>query len=296
MSDGQGDIAAGAAGPNAAQFDYWNQVAGPKWVRLADSMDARLERILALLLGRAGARPGERVLDIGCGAGTSTLKLAEQVGPSGRVVGIDISEPMLALARRRVAERSLANISLLPADAQTHAFGPDLFDRVVSRFGVMFFADPVAAFRNLRGAMRPGGRLCFVCWAPLADNPHWRIPLEIAARRLGPPTPQPAHAPGPMAFSDPAYLRGVLEAAGFHEPRIATESVSLVGTTPDAEAALACVMGPTARLLEERTAPEPVREALRREIAEALLPFASQAEMLLPASVHLVSAEQVGAE
>ncbi len=280
-----------AAGPNAAQSDYWNQVAGPKWVRLADSMDARLAPILDLLLARAGTQPDEHVLDIGCGAGTSTLALAGQVGASGRVVGIDISAPMLTRARQRVADRALTNISFLEADAQTHNFGPDLFDRVVSRFGVMFFADPAAAFRNLRGAMRPGGRLCFVCWAPLADNPHWQIPLEIAARHLGPPTPQPPHAPGPMAFSDQAYLRGILEEAGFRNPRITMENVSLIGTTPEEEAALACVMGPTARLIEERTPPEPVHEALRREIAEAFRPFAGAEEMKLPAAVYAVSAE-----
>jgi SAM-dependent methyltransferase len=285
-----------AGGPNAAQFDYWNQVAGPKWVRLAETIDARLQPILALLLEAAAVRPGERVLDVGCGAGTSTLAVAEQVGASGQVFGIDIAEPMLEVARRRVAERGLGNVSLLKADAQTHVFGPEPFDRVVSRFGVMFFADPVAAFRNLRGAMRPGGQLCFVCWAPLAENPHWRIPLEIVARQLGPPASKPARAPGPMAFSDAAYLRGILEGAGFPAPRIAAQTVPLVGTSPDEEAALACVMGPSGNLLEERAAPEPLREQLRREIAEAFLPFAADAagstKMLLPASVYLVSAER----
>ena len=293
MSSEQSDI---AAGPNAAQFDYWNQVAGPKWVRLADAMDTRLQRILALLLDRAGTRSGEHVLDVGCGAGTSTLALAEQVGASGRVLGIDISEPMLEAAGRRVAERRFANISLLKADAQTHPFGPVPFDRVVSRFGVMFFAEPVAAFRNLRGAMRPGGQLCFVCWAPLAENPHWRIPLEIVARRLGPPSQKAAHAPGPMAFSDVAYLRGILEGAGFPAPRIDAQAVPLVGASPDEEAALACVMGPAANLLDERAAPEHLRESVRREIAEAFLPFAADsaagAKMLLPASVYLVSARR----
>ena len=274
----------------------WNQVAGPKWVRLAETMDARLAPVLARLLERAGARPGERLLDVGCGAGTSTLALAEQVGPSGHVLGIDISEPMLALARRRAAERGLSNISFLRADAQTHAFGATAFDRVVSRFGVMFFADPAAAFRNLRGAMRPGGALCFACWAPLAENLHWRIPFEIVVRALGPPAPKPPHAPGPVAFSDVAYLRDILESAGFAAPRIVTENITIAGGSPDEEAALACLMGPSFSLMEERAAPEELRAALRREIAAALLPYAAQTDgepkVFLPASVYLVGADR----
>ena len=274
----------------------WNEVAGPKWVRLAETMDARLAPVLARLLERAGARPGERLLDVGCGAGTSTLRLAEQVGPSGHVLGIDISEPMLALARRRAAERGLSNLSFLQADAQTHAFGATAFDRVVSRFGVMFFADPVAAFRNLRAAMRPGAALCFVCWAPLAENLHWRIPFEIAVRALGPPAPKPPHAPGPMALSDVAYLRSILESAGFIAPRIVAENIAIAGGSPDEEAALACLMGPSFSLMEERAAPEELRAALRREIAAALLPYAAQTDgepkVRLPASVYLVGADR----
>jgi ubiquinone/menaquinone biosynthesis C-methylase UbiE len=271
-------------------------VAGPKWVRLGQTMDARLAPVMALLLKRAGARPGERVLDVGCGMGTSTLRLAEQVGPAGSVLGIDISEPMLALARRRAAGRGISNLSFLRADAQTHTFGTASFDRVVSRFGVMFFADPVEAFRNLRRALRPGGTLCFACWAPLAENLHWRIPFEIVVRELGPPAPKPPHAPGPMAFSDIAYLRSILESAGFAEPGIVAENIAIAGGSPDEEAAFACLMGPSAALLEERAAPETLRAALRREIAAALLPFAAETDgepkVLLPASVYLVGADR----
>lgn len=293
MSGDESDI---ASGPNAAQFDYWNQVAGPKWAGLAKTLDARLAAILALLLERADVRPGEHVLDVGCGAGTSTLALAERVGASGRVSGIDISEPMLEVARRRVADRGLSNVVLRRADAQIYAFGSGVFDRVVSRFGVMFFADPVAAFRNLREAMRPGGSLCFVCWAGLADNPHWRIPLEIVARRIGPPAPKPTHAPGPMALSDPAYVRGVLKAAGFSEPRILAEEVPLVGGSPEEEAAFASIMGPSGRLLDERDASDQLRDELRREIAEAFRPYVTEktgaAGTVLPAAIYSVSAER----
>ena len=131
-----------------------------------------MEKVNDLLLARSAVAPGEKVLEVGCGTGAATVPLAEAVGGTGEVVGIDISEPMLAAARERISQSGLRNITLLRADAQVHAFEPNRFDLIASRFGVMFFADPVAAFRNLLGAMRPGGRLCFACWASLEENRH----------------------------------------------------------------------------------------------------------------------------
>jgi SAM-dependent methyltransferase len=142
-----------------------------------------------LLLARSDIAPGENVLEIGCGTGATTVPLAEAVGQRGRVVGVDRSEPMLAGARQRVAESLLGNISLTRADAQVHRFEAGRFDLITSRFGVMFFADPVAAFSNLLPAARPGGRLCFICWGPLEENEHWLIPYEVALRHLGTPAP-----------------------------------------------------------------------------------------------------------
>jgi phospholipid transport system substrate-binding protein len=168
---------------NAAQHTHWNEVAGPKWVGLGDVMETRMQNVSELLLANVGAMAGDVILDIGCGTGTTRLPLPAAVGAQGHVVGIDISAPMLAVAQRRVADQGLTNVSLLQADAQVHRFTLARFDRLVSRFGVMFFVDPVAAFRNLYDAARPGGRLCFVCWAPLAENPHWQ-----ARRRTSPLT------------------------------------------------------------------------------------------------------------
>src|SRR5947209_3498104 len=165
-------------GANAAQQEYWNSVAGPRWVGLAGYVEKRVERVNDLLLARSAIKPGERVLEVGCGTGAATVPLAEAVGGTGEVVGIDISEPMLAGARERISQSGLRNITLLRADAQVHSFEPNRFDLIASRFGVMFFADPTAAFRNLLGAMRPAGRLCFACWAALEENRHWLIPYE----------------------------------------------------------------------------------------------------------------------
>ena len=208
---------------NAAQLEYWNTVAGPRWVGLAGYVEKRVQNVNDLLLERSAVARGEKVLEVGCGTGAATVALAEAVGDTGEVVGIDISEPMLAGARERISHSGLRNITLLQADAQIHAFEPNRFDLIASRFGVMFFADPAAAFRNLLGALRPGARLCFACWAALEENRHWLIPYEVALRHLGPPAPKPPHAPGPMAFAEPEYVRSVLEGAGYEGIEIRRE-------------------------------------------------------------------------
>src|SRR5437667_12148573 len=172
---------------------YWNEVAGPRWVQRAETQEARNIEVAHLVLREAHPAPGERVLDVGCGPGATALPVAAAVGPTGHVTGIDISEPMLGLLRRRIAEQGIANLTTLLADAQTHGFPPASFDLVTSRFGVMFFADPKAAFRNLAGALRPGGRLAMAVWSSIADNVHWKIPHDITVERVGPPAPPPPH-------------------------------------------------------------------------------------------------------
>jgi SAM-dependent methyltransferase len=277
---------------NTAQQEYWNTVAGPRWVGLGGAVERRVQRVNDLLLARAGARAGESVLEIGCGTGAATVPFAEAVGERGRVVGVDISEPMLAAARQRIAESGLDNVTLLQADAQVHRFEAGHFDLITSRFGVMFFADPAAAFSNLLPAARPDGRLCFVCWAPLEENRHWLIPYEVALRHLGPPAPTPPHMPGPLAFSDPGYVRSILDSAGFADVVIDRETPDIIGATPEEEAEHACVMGPPARLIDEKKPDDAVRETIRREIREAFAAYARNGAMLLPSTVFLVTARR----
>ena len=282
-----------AAGANAAMQRYWNEVAGPRWVSLAGAQEARNIEVARLLLAEARPAAGEQVLDVGCGTGATAVPLAAAVGPSGHVTGIDISEPMLSVARQRVAAEQQGNLTLLLADAQVHAFRPASFDLLVSRFGVMFFADPVAAFTNLCGAARPGGRLCMAVWAPLADNLHWRIPYEIALRHLGPPAPQPPHAPGPLAFSDPDYFRSVLAAAGFAEIAITPRAFQVIGRSAASEAEHAGLQGPSGRLIDEKQADPATRQAIVGETAAALAAHAgANGELRLPGTVFIATARR----
>jgi SAM-dependent methyltransferase len=282
---------------NPAMQRYWNEVAGPRWAAAPESRERRNRESLDLLLARLALAGGEHVLEIGCGAGALTLPLAAAVGEHGRVVGVDIAEPMLAAARQRVAERGLTNVRLELGDAQVFAFEQAAFDIVTSRMGVMFFADPAAAFRNIATALkRPGGRLVFACWGPLAENPHWLVAHDVAVRHLGPPAPQPPHEPGPLAFGDPDYIHRLLVTAGFVDIAVERAHPTIIGDAPEEEARQALAMGPTARLVEEKTPDEHTREILTREITAA---FAAAAEpgsgqVRLPGTIFLVTAHSRG--
>lgn len=277
---------------NVAQQEYWNTIAGPRWVGLEGFVERRVRAVNDLLLTRSGVAAGERVLEVGCGTGAFTVPLAGAVGERGEVLGVDISAAMLAEARKRLAATRLRNVTLLEADAQTHQFDPSRFDLVTSRFGVMFFVDPAAAFANLLRAAGPGGRLCFACWAALEDNRHWLIPYDVVQRHLGPPAPKPPRAPGPMAFADLDYVRSFLSAAGFDTIEIHRETPDIVASTPQEEADHACIMGPSGRLIDEKKPNEAIRRTIRREIEEAFATALRDGNTRLPSTVLLVTAQR----
>jgi SAM-dependent methyltransferase len=283
-----------AVGGNAEMGRYWNEVAGPRWVGRQAVQEARNVEMLALLLEAAQAKPGERVLDIGCGTGVTTQPYAEAVGPTGHVTAADISQPMLDAARQRIEAAGLRNVELLLADAQVHPFPPAAFDLLTSRLGVMFFADPVAAFSNLILALRPGGRLCMAVWAPLAENVHWQIPFEIAVRHLGPPAPQSAHAPGPHAFGDRDYLRGILNSAGFADIAITPKHFHVRGGTAAAMAEHVGQFGAVQRLMDEKGADAATREAIIKDAETAFAAYATADGVRLPATFLLVTGHRPG--
>ena len=277
---------------NDAQRRYWNEVAGPRWVAGQGFRERRNQESLALLLDRLHLAGGEHVLEIGCGTGAVTLPLAQAVGERGRVVAVDISEPMLGVARQRVAESGMHNVTLLQGDAQVFALERAAFDVATSRMGIMFFADPVAAFSNIAGALKPDGRLVFACWAPLAENRHWLISYDIAARHLGPPATTPEHEVGPLAFGNPDYVRRILTAAGFVGIMVERAHPTITGGSPEEEARQALMMGPTARLIEAKQPTDQVRKVIAEEIAAAFTAAASAGPIRLPATIFLVTAHR----
>jgi SAM-dependent methyltransferase len=247
---------------NTDQIDYWNAAAGETWARFQDRLDRQLEPLGQAALEALRPRPGERILDIGCGCGHSSLALTAQVGPSGSVVGLDISRPMLEVARSRPAPAGSGALEFREADAQTADLG--LFDAVYSRFGVMFFNDPPAAFANIRRAIKPGGRLAFVCWRPYAENPWMRAPMEAAQAYLPPSAPSDPTAPGPFAFADPERVRGILGGAGFADVRLDPLDVAIGGSNVDQSLEMAFRIGPLgAALRENPRSVEPIRDAVR---------------------------------
>jgi SAM-dependent methyltransferase len=230
-----------------SQLEYWNGAPGQKWVRNQAIMDASLADATAGLFACAAIAPGEKVLDIGCGSGETSLMAAAAVGPQGTVTGLDISKPLLELARRRA--EGVANLRFIEADASAHPFTP-AFDLLLSRFGVMFFDEPRAAFANIRKAAAPGGRIAFVCWRALSENEYAAMPFEIA-KPLMPPLPPPnPHAPGPFALSDPDRLCGILAEAGFRDIALGKlDGAMRMGTTAEEAGIQATSLGPTARSL-----------------------------------------------
>jgi SAM-dependent methyltransferase len=260
-------------GPNADQIRYWNETAGTKWVTLQAVLDVQIGPLGRRAMERGAVGPGDRVLDVGCGCGDTTLELAQRAGPNGQVTGVDLSGPMLGRARER-ARVAGVSVEFVAADAQTHAFPPATLDLVFSRFGVMFFTDPTAAFRNLWQTLRPGGRLAFVCWQSLERNPWARLPLAAAARHLPLPPPPAPDAPGPFSFAEPARVRHILEGAGFRDLTLDDVREPLIlggGGGVEETAELLLQIGPTATLLRDAdpSAHAPVAAAIR----EAIAPF-----------------------
>jgi SAM-dependent methyltransferase len=277
-----------AGGPNADQIEYWNAQAGPKWVAAGALLDAQIGPIGLRAMEGMGVSPGERVLDVGCGCGHSTLQLADRVGPGGSVTGIDVSRVMLERARLRAAGR--ANVHFVNVDAQTASLPAGSFDLVFSRFGVMFFADPEAAFANLRSGLGPGGRLGFVCWQELGRNPWMRVPLAAAAAHVPLPPPPAPGSPGPFAFADADRVRGILEAAGFGKVEFEPlEEALLIAGGGDLEQAVAFLLqlGPVGALLRE--AGEGARSAVADAIRDALGAFATPEGVRMDAAAWLVS-------
>ena len=270
---------------HAEQVAYWNGSGAVRWVAKQQEMDASLAPVAEAALAQARVQPGERVLDIGCGSGATSIALAGLVGPAGHVTGLDVSGPMIELARRRSA--GTGHLDWMLADAATHDFPPGSVDLLFSRFGVMFFGDPVAAFANLRRALRPGGRLVFACWRPLEENPWMRLPLQVVQTLVPPHPKRGGDEPGPFAFGDPERVTHILTGAGFSAPRCVRFDMDMVlGSSLDEVAEQATSSGAASRALQGQ--PETVKRAAELAVREALIPFFKSGKVALRGAVWLV--------
>ncbi|SEC14278.1 class I SAM-dependent methyltransferase [Bradyrhizobium erythrophlei] len=274
---------------NADQIAYWNGPGGQRWASRQAAQDIVLQPVLDLLIDRAAPKAGERIVDVGCGSGASTNGFATKVGPSGHVFGVDVSGPMLERARQSTPKDAPVTYAL--ADATVYPFDPASFDLLASRFGVMFFADPVVSFANLHKALKPSGRLAFACWQEPRENPFFMAPLQAVYKHV-PKLPQLGpEDPGPFSFASEARVNRILGEAGFSG--IAMEPCRLefdvaIGRGIDAAVQSALEIGPASRALEGQ--PDDLRAAAVTSIREALTPFAKGDAVLLPGAIWIVTA------
>jgi ubiquinone/menaquinone biosynthesis C-methylase UbiE len=275
---------------NLDQATYWNGSGGLHWTDRQEMQDGLLAPVAERLIEATGVVAGERVVDVGCGCGATTLAVARITGASGRALGVDISAPMIERARQRAAAES-SPAEFFVADATIQDFSGERADLMMSRFGVMFFADPPLSFSNMRKALKPGGRLVFACWREPRLNPWLMLPLRAATQhapglpKLGP------EDPGPFSFADEARVQRILSSAGFSE--IALEPVDLeldtaVGLGFENAIASALEIGPASRALEGQ--PEDVRAAAIKEIRAVLAPFQRGNQVLMGAAIWIVGA------
>jgi SAM-dependent methyltransferase len=271
---------------NAAQIEYWNAAAGEAWAQFQETLDRQAELLGLAAMDALCPRQGEHIIDIGCGCGQTSLALAARVRPTGSVVGVDISQPMLDVALRRPRSTDL-QVIFRKLDAQTGDLGPGLFDAAFSRFGVMFFGDPVAAFANIRASLKPEGRLAFVCWRPLNENPWMQAPLQAALPLLPPVAPPDPTAPGPFAFADSSRVRSILADSGFGAVTINPFDADVGGADLEQTLKLALGIGPLGRALREH--PE-LADKVVDAVRDVLSKYLTSNGVRMPAAVWIVLA------
>ncbi len=285
------------AQPNVYQVSDWNGSSGERWVTHRQRLDAMLAHFGDAAIAAADARPGERVLDVGCGAGTSSIALARNVGATGEVLGLDISGPLIALAQSQQPTDLPVRYAL--ADAGSATLTTHGFNLLFSRFGVMFFDDPVASFAHMRRWLRPGGRIAFVCWRAAADNDWVRLPMGAIRDIVPPLAPPDPEAPGPFSFGDPARVTRILSDAGFAEIDLtALDGVIPFGQGANREAALddalamAFEVGPLSRALADQLAD--VRDRAAQAVRSAFAARPGETAILIDGAAWIVTATNPG--
>lgn len=280
-----------AVGPNAAQIERWNGATGETWAKpdFREQQDKVIGPYGDDAMDTLRLQSGQYILDIGCGSGTTTLKLANRVGPSGRVIGVDISTPQLENAKKRADELADLCIEFHNHDMTTFPFEGSLFDCAFSRFGVMFFAEPVDAFTHIRSGIKPSGRLAFACWKSAEQNPWLSKTVEVASQYLPRPAAPGPTDPGPYSFQDSKRINLILTEAGFSDIEIVSVEKGLT-CGPDMKSTVAQLIqvGAMAAAIEE--APEELRNRIKSDLGEAFQGYQTSSGVIIDSAAWIVSA------
>ncbi len=274
---------------NADQAAYWNGPGGRHWTERQETQDTVLAPASEVLFGGAQVVAGERVLDIGCGCGATTVEIAKRVGPDGHALGLDVSATMLARARARTPRGAPA--TFVAADATVYPFEPGRADLLFSRFGVMFFAEPARSFANMRNGLRSGGRVAFVCWRDPRENPWLMIPLEAAYQYVPRQPELGPEAPGPFSFASEERVGRMLTEVGFSSIGMRPADLLLdvaVGRGLEAAVEGALAIGPASRALADQ--PSEIRAGAANAIRDALAPFQKGLSVPLAGAIWVVTA------
>ena len=278
---------------NADQIAFWDGPGGAVWTQRQDTQDRVLAPVNAVALAAARVSAGERVIDIGCGCGDTSIALVGQVGPSGHVLGLDVSNQMLERARERAPQG--APVEFVRADATVYPFEAGQNDLLFSRFGVMFFADPAISFANMRKGLKSGGRVVFACWREPKSNPWAMVPLHAVYKHVPRLPDMGPEDPGPFAFAREERVRRILTAAGFSaihmQPHDLVFDVA-VGRGMDAAVQSSLDIGPAMRALQDQ--PDAIKTAAIGSIREALAPFVNGQSVELAAAIWIVTARNGG--
>ncbi len=279
---------------NSGQQEFWSGAQGQTWLRYAHIFDRLFATVDGLLLDAALPAPGEHVLDMGTGSGATARVFAALVAPRGSVLGLDISPLMVAHATRLSHDEGIANVTFIEGDAATADLPHAAHDLLISRFGAMFFADPVAGYRGLRGTLKPGARLVLACWGDMASNPMFGMTTDLGTLHFGPQDQGAPHAAGPMAFADIPRVETILRDAGYDQPRGRAVDMNLCHPG-GIEAALPVMteLGPLGRMMREADADADTRRIVADQLRKRLAQFvSSDGTLRLQARINLFTARR----
>jgi ubiquinone/menaquinone biosynthesis C-methylase UbiE len=281
---------------NIEQKNYWNNTASQKWIKEYDSIKYRLKEVTDHFFKILPKLDNFKILDVGCGTGETLLSLSKLIDKNSKVTAIDISQSMIEFAKNKLSAQSNFNqYAFVVDDAQTHIFNKNYYDLIISRFGMMFFSDPLFAFKNIYNSLKFGGEILFCTWSGIKDNDFFGIPLITLSNYLDVSIPNFDNQPGPMSLSEPRLIRSLLEHSGFNDVEVITKKVNLMGLENlDQQLFILLNIGPTGRLFKESKLDQDKKKIsiLKEQLKKNLKNRIHKNELILSANVHFVCAKK----